>query len=705
MAHANMLAQKSIAHSLLPERWGLLQAHLLQGGVILFNSSPSLAQNMQQLGSVVPISDAAPVFMVRNMAAQFKRTLPTILIESSPQPSGIARSIMTATPTAWINLSEVNTTNIPDSANVIMALEQEDSFLSIMTDTQMDSLKVITENASHILWLAGRHVIGGNNPDSGLVSGFARALMLEQPALRFSTFAIGDATSDADLVAKYTISILDGGGSEAFPEDLEFAQHNGLLHVSRFEYDDVLNKRFQEAMGRETVFRPLKEALPARLKFKVPGVAETVLFEQIGADLVGLNPDYVEIDVLSVVINPQDADHSAGRVHTTDECSATDYSGIVRSVGSSVSELIPGDRVVVMAPGNIKTIQRCPAWACHKMLEHESFENAASLPTNFATAIHALENLARLQQDQTVLIHSGASSLGVAAIQIARAIGAEIFTTVSTAEERHLLRDGFSIASDHIISLHGSSFVTEILSRTEGQGVDVILNTLAGDGLHDTWRLCAPLCSFIDLGRKDINDAGKLEMRQFGKGVTYTAFNLLDIYHSPKHRSRWASLLSTVMDRFRQGKITPIHPIRILGPAEAAQAIQQSSGTVGGTFVLSLQDREVPTQVILSQHRKIFSPTKTYLLVGCLGGLGRSLSKYMMKQGARRFVFLGRSGCDKPDAQRLVEDMVGAGADVQVIRGNVLETRDVEAAIRASKTSIGGVIQAAMGLGVSCRMI
>ena len=97
----------------------------------------------------------------------------------------------------------------------------------------------------------------------------------------------------------------------------------------------------------------------------------------------------------------------------------------------------------------------------------------------------------------------------------------------------------------------------------------------------------------------------------------------------------------------------------------------------------------------------MLSPLKSYIMVGCLGGLGRSLSKWMFDRGARSFVFLGRSGADKPTAKKLVEDLQESGAAVLVVRGDVSCLEDVQKAVMHSACPIGGIVQAAMGLNVS----
>ena len=100
------------------------------------------------------------------------------------------------------------------------------------------------------------------------------------------------------------------------------------------------------------------------------------------------------------------------------------------------------------------------------------------------------------------------------------------------------------------------------------------------------------------------------------------------------------------------------------------------------------------------EYNSVFSATKTYLLSGCLGGIGRSITKWMMKRGAKKFAMIGRSGLDKEPARRLVRELQEAGADVQVARGDVSDASVVEKAVAAIEGEIGGVVQAAMGLDV-----
>ena len=105
-------------------------------------------------------------------------------------------------------------------------------------------------------------------------------------------------------------------------------------------------------------------------------------------------------------------------------------------------------------------------------------------------------------------------------------------------------------------------------------------------------------------------------------------------------------------------------------------------------------------QILPTKYDCVFSPTKTYLMSGCLGGIGRSITKWMMTRGAKKFAMIGRSGLDKEPARRLVKDLEDAGAYVHVTRGDVGDFKVVEEAVAAIEGEIGGVVQAAMGLDV-----
>lgn len=156
------------------------------------------------------------------------------------------------------------------------------------------------------------------------------------------------------------------------------------------------------------------------------------------------------------------------------------------------------------------------------------------------------------------------------------------------------------------------------------------------------------------------------------------------------------------MSLYREGKITAIDPLKVFDVSETIQAFRYFAlSTRLGKIAVSFENPQSQIQVVPIRFRAQFHPDKAYVLIGCLGGLGRSLSKWMFDRGARKFVFMGRTGTDRAPARALVDDLEKTGAEVLVLRGNVSETKDVERGFAQIKDPIGGVLQAAMGLAVS----
>ncbi|RYP13625.1 hypothetical protein DL767_010635 [Monosporascus sp. MG133] len=399
-------------------------------------------------------------------------------------------------------------------------------------------------------------------------------------------------------------------------------------------------------------------------------------------------------------LNAKDVYALNGRIETPMATNCQECSGVVTAIGPDVQDLQQGDRVVVLASVQFSTTVRVPAWAVHRMLPEESFTVMPTLLLSQATALYALRDCAHLMSGESILIHSGAGAFGMAAIAMAQHIGAKVYTTVSSQAKRKLLVE-LGVPETNIFQSRDSSFATDIKAATDGRGVDVIINSLVGDLFHETWGCIAPFGRFIEIGKKELVDAGKLDLSIFLRNVTFTAFDLADLFFHQDSNRRIVlyRLAKEVLSLYRSGRIKP-GPITLFSVSDIVQAYRYfSSKDRVGKVVISLEDENA--LVSPPKYLSLFDPDKVYLLIGCLGGLGRSLSRWMVARGARNFVFLGRSGCDKPSARDLVTCIEKAGATTRVVRGDVVKMDDVAAAMAACKATnkpLGGVVQAAMGL-------
>ena len=279
----------------------------------------------------------------------------------------------------------------------------------------------------------------------------------------------------------------------------------------------------------------------------------------------------------------------------------------------------------------------------------------------------------------------------------------KVLTTVSTEEKKQYLITTFGIKPSNIFSSRDTSFLQGVLDATNGRGVDVVLNSLTGDQLHATWRCTAEFGRFVEIGKVDLTTAGRLEMDQFLKNTTFTAFDLSNLYNTDheQYHVLWKQLLSQVMSLYREGKIVAFEPLKVFDVSEIGQAFRYfSSRSRMGKVAINFENPKSQIRVQKLKHETRFHIDKSFVMVGCLGGLGRTLSRWMVSRGARKFAFLGRSGTKKAAARNLIQDLEALGAECSVVTGDVCSVTDVDAVVDAAAAmgSIGGVVQAAMGL-------
>ncbi len=237
-------------------------------------------------------------------------------------------------------------------------------------------------------------------------------------------------------------------------------------------------------------------------------------------------PHQVEIEVLAAALNFSDVMKALGLypglpdgpVPLGIECA-----GRVSAVGEGVEGIALGDEVVALAPfsfGNYATTY-FPLVA--KKPEHLSFEEATTIPIAFLTAHYALSYLARIEAGERVLIHAATGGVGLAAIQLARRVGAEVFATAGSPEKRDFLK---AIGVEHIMNSRSLAFADEVLERTNGRGVDVVLNSLSGEAISKGLSVLADYGRFLEIGKRDIYMNSRLGMRPFKKNLSFIAIDL-----------------------------------------------------------------------------------------------------------------------------------------------------------------------------------
>lgn len=208
----------------------------------------------------------------------------------------------------------------------------------------------------------------------------------------------------------------------------------------------------------------------------------------------------------------------------------------------------------------------------------------------------------------------------------------------------------------------------------------------------------------MDAGRKDVLDRSALDTTPIVRGASYLPFDLLDVCETSS--AVLSKHLATIITLYQDGLIAAPNTLQCLHLSQLDQAVSSYSDRIGAEKLIIHYTPSLEDQLIMTlppgRTRPLFNPEGTYLLVGCLGGLGRSLNAWMLAQGARRFTFLSRSGTDGVSAAELVNDIEAAGALVKVVRGDAGSREDVVRAVEGTSDAnpIRGVVHAAMVLQV-----
>lgn len=344
-----------------------------------------------------------------------------------------------------------------------------------------------------------------------------------------------------------------------------------------------------------------------------------------------------------------------------------------------------------------------------------------SLPVPLSTAIYAIHDRACLQVDESIIINcdSDRRNAGAeyAAIRIAQQVGAQVFVVCSAPVDRAQILRHVEVPLDRVFTATDLNAATKILSATEGAGVDVILS-FATSGLPAVWlgsssiaSICADCARLVQVGsaRPGLSNTLVVDPAVLKRNITLTTFDMgsLIARQTPAGQSLCHKLITNAMNTYRSGSLQGLDlSPRIRDVSDIKDSFRELASKTADIedpfgVVISLENDESLIPVMPIKYDTILSSDKTYLLIGCLGGLGRSMSKWMLSRGARKFVFMGRSGTDKAPARRLVDSLRSLGAQVTVVRGDVVNADDVNRAVCGIIGPIGGVIQAAMGLDVS----
>ncbi len=348
--------------------------------------------------------------------------------------------------------------------------------------------------------------------------------------------------------------------------------------------------------------------------------------------------------------------------------------GVVLEVGEGVGGLAVGDRVMGLLAG-FGPVAVADRRLLAKVPEGWSFAQAASVPTAFLTAYYALVDLAALESGEKVLVHAGAGGVGMAAVQLAGRLGAEVFATASPAKWGALRAMG--LPDSHIASSRTLEFKEKFLAETGGRGMDVVLDSLAGEFVDASLDLLEGGGRFIEMGKTDIRDA--VSLAETHPGVFYRAFDLVEA-----GADRLREMLGNLLGLFQTGMLEPL-PIKAFDVRHAPQAFRfMSQARHTGKIVLSMPPSSVQGG--------------TVLVTGGTGALGALLARHLVEvHGVRRLLLVSRRGLGAEGAVELRGELEALGASVTVAACDVCDREELEALLGSipGEWPLCGVVHAA----------
>jgi hypothetical protein len=383
----------------------------------------------------------------------------------------------------------------------VALLEVDTPLVFNWSNDELEAFRSLISLSKGCLWITKGGQIDSEIPFTSPIATLFRTIRSEDPQKSLFTLDLDSARDIAGDAAGAAIvsTLVESFNPTAASIEMEYAVRDDKLLIPRAILQQQLSAKIERGNAqRSPRIQPfLQLDKPLQLKVGTLGNLDSICFEDDPEPLFPLNSHEVEIRVEAASVSSNDVQTALGQ--TSSDTFGCDISGVATSAGSSITEFKVGDRVATIALGAFKTFVRSNESTIQHIPDGMSFEIAASLPSDLLAAYYSIVTVGRLQAGESILIHSGASGFGQAAIQIANHIGARIFATIGAVKERKLSL-AYGIPDDHLFDYGSAYFGKAVRRLIHNGGVDLILNNFGRQTLHQVWR-CISECEYFRLAK------------------------------------------------------------------------------------------------------------------------------------------------------------------------------------------------------------
>lgn len=554
-----------------------------------------------------------------------------------------------------IDLRKTEEKNVYESS-----LQSSQEVLQILQDPELiqtqDQLVLIVQD---VLIDEMRFPIQPINPALSPIAGLTRVARTELPQLQLRLVDMDDSDASQAIFQQLLKS--------------NFEAEEVIIREGRL-FAGSLERAPLNFAARASHMRPQAPTQPKRLDILKPGKLESLVLRDYSP--AGLQGDAVRIRISHSSINFKDVMKAMGMLNDAaleNTFAGKEFglegTGTVEAVAEGVSSLQPGDQVYFMAAG-LKTHITVSEQVCVKMPAGLSMESMASIFV-YITAWAGLVKMAHLQQGEKVLIHSAAGGVGLSACYIAQMLGAEIHATAGTAEKRQFLRD---LGIDYVYNSRSLNFADEVLENT-GDGVDVVLNSLAGEPLKKSLELVKTMGRFVELGKQDITRNNSLALAPFNKSIQFIALDLDKI--CPIRPDFMCEMVNELFQHFLSGEL-PMLPYQVLKADQLEASFRKlASGSLIGKVVVDFNLAEITSAPELEKEFR-FAENEAALITGGCSGYGLKSALYLAEWGVKNIILCSRRG-QVPDTEKgILEKLQRKGVQVFEMPMDVTDTATIE---------------------------
>ncbi|KAA8624680.1 Polyketide synthase modules [Pyrenophora tritici-repentis] len=651
-------------------------------------------------------ADFDSIALDSELPATLTSTIRVVFDDANELQTSLARAIYEKFlvhhgPQALIPWNVATESDVADTTCVFLP-GLDGTFLQCLEEEDLEKVKFLLATTKSLIWVTFQHHAVNENPTEGLVSGLVRTLATESEDYRLVSVNLNvqNGLDSASVNIENALKALIHQQTD--PED-EYCEIDDSLCTPRVVDDDELaNQALPSEQSVQYVEKPWSELDNPKLTIGAAGILNTLHYEQSSDYDNAIAADDVVVEIKATGLNARDLLVAIGQVH--DEVFGSEIAGVVVRVGSSSTRFKVGDRVFGVATSGVMQVVHCKSFQLREIPASMSFHEAAAFPVAYCTAYYALVEGARIKNNNSILIHHGVSATGQAAIKIAQLYGCtDVLVTVNSVGEANFLKNQCGILESHIFIAEERNLAHRICHLTDERGVDVVLGSPGV--LQQSWPCIAPFGRFIDIGEKDVfvstaNGSKQIAIPPSTQNISFTRVNFQELAQSTMFTGIFEQVLLLITD----SNVGPPQPLTVFKQSEIEQAFRalQEEKLVGKVVVEMKGEELVEMEVAPNASEPLFRADASYLVAGAFGGIGQSITRWMVENGAKHLILPSRSLVEGTDCVRLqfVNELRTQGAIVHAPVCDIANASQLESTLNSlsSMPAVAGCIQAAMSM-------